>query len=205
MTSATFNSASDTGSDSASGTLVRNWWLFALRGAAGVIFGLIALIFPGLTMLSLVIVFSAYMLVDGIFGIISAVRAARRRDRWDLLVFEGLLDIAVGMVAFLWPGITVLAFVLLVAAWAIVTGALMTTAGFRLNIDHGRWWLVLGGLVSVAYGVLLVLTPLIGAVVLTWWIGAYALVFGGALIIFSFKLRSQQHQRANPNSIGTAP
>src|ERR1700738_5245571 len=94
MASATLHSASDVPSDSASGTLVKNWWLFTLRGVAGIIFGCLALIFPGPTMLSLVILFSAYMLVDGVVGIISAVRAAQRRDRWGLLVFEGLLNIA---------------------------------------------------------------------------------------------------------------
>jgi uncharacterized membrane protein HdeD (DUF308 family) len=154
-------------------------------------------------MLSLVIVFSAYMLVDGVAGIVSAVRAARRNDRWGLLAFEGVLNIAVGILAFLWPGITVLAFVLLIAAWAIVSGALMTAAGSRLNIDHGRWWLVLGGLLSLAYGTLLVVTPLIGAIVLTWWIGAYALAFGIALVIFSFRLRSRQHRQAGPTTVGT--
>jgi uncharacterized membrane protein HdeD (DUF308 family) len=192
MTSTTMNSASDVQSDSAARTLVQNWWLFTLRGILGIIFGCIALIFPGPTMLSLVIVFSAYMLVDGVAGIISAVRAIRKKDRWGLLLFEGLLNIAVGIVAFLWPGITVIAFVLLVAAWAIVSGALMTAAGFRLNVPHGRWWLVLGGLLSLAYGALLVATPLIGAIVLTWWMGAYALAFGVALVVFSFKLRSRQ-------------
>ena len=203
MTSATFNSADDRLHPAAE-TLVKNWWLFTLRGILGIIFGCIALIFPGPTMLSLVIFFSAYMLVDGVFGIISAVRAIRRKDdRWGLLIFEGLLDIAVGVIAFLWPGITVLAFVLLIAAWAIVSGGLMMAAGFRLNIDHGRWWLVLGGLLSLAYGVLLVITPLIGAIVLTWWLGAYALVFGVALVVFSFKLRSRQHERVNPTAVGT--
>ena len=202
MTSTTINDLSDLRSGSPSGMLARNWWLFTLRGVFGIIFGLIALIFPGPTMLSLVIVFSAYMLVDGVAGIISGVRAMRQRDRWGLLIFEGVLDIAAGILAFLWPGLTVLFFVLLVAAWAIVTGALMTTAGFRLNIDHGRWWLVLGGLLSIAYGVLLVATPLIGAIVLTWWMGAYALVFGIALIIFSFKLRSRQQEHARPAAAG---
>jgi uncharacterized membrane protein HdeD (DUF308 family) len=153
-------------------------------------------------MLSLVLLFSAYMLVDGIFAIVSAVRAIRRReDRWGLLIFEGLLNIAVGILAFLWPGITVIAFVILVAAWAIVSGGLMTAAGFRLNVDHGRWWLILGGLLSIAFGVLLIIAPLIGAVVLTWWIGAYAIAFGVALIIFSFKLRSRQHELTNPNAV----
>jgi uncharacterized membrane protein HdeD (DUF308 family) len=186
------------------GTLVQNWWLFTLRGIVGIIFGLIALIFTGPTMLSLVILFSAYMLVDGVAGIISAIRAIRRRDRWGLLAFEGLLDIAVGIVAFLWPGITVLAFVLLIAAWAIVSGALMTAAGFRLNMAHGRWWLVLGGLVSLAYGALLVITPLIGAIVLTWWLGAYAVAFGVVLIVFSFKLRSRQHEQVSSTPLGRA-
>ena len=205
MASATMNSASDVRSHWAGETLVQNWWLFTLRGVLGIIFGCIALIFPGPTMLSLVIFFSAYMLVDGIAGIISAIRAIRRKeDRWGLLIFEGLLDIAVGIAAFLWPGITVVAFVWLIAAWAIVSGGLMTAAGFRLNMDHGRWWLVLGGLLSLAYGMLLIVTPLIGAIVLTWWLGAYALAFGIALVIFSFKLRSRQHERVHPTAVGTA-
>jgi uncharacterized membrane protein HdeD (DUF308 family) len=202
MASTTINSASDFPSPE---TLVQNWWLFTLRGIFAIVFGLLALIFPGPTMLSLVILFSAYMLVDGIFGIISAVRAIRRKeDRWGLLIFEGLIDIAVGILTFLWPGITVVAFVLLVGAWAIVTGAVMTAAGFRLNVSHGRWWLVLSGLLSLGFGTLLVIIPLIGAVVLTWWIGAYALAFGVALVIFSFKLRSRQHEGVSPTAVGTA-
>lgn len=204
MVGTTIYSASDVRLNSAAEALARNWWLFMLRGIFGIIFGLIALIFPGPTMLSLVLLFSAYMLVDGVAGIISAARAIRRRDRWDLLILEGLVDIAVGMLAFLWPGITVVAFVLLIAAWAIVSGGLMTTAGLRLNISHGRWWLVLGGLLSLAYGVLLIATPLIGALVLTWWLGAYALAFGVALVVFSFRLRSRQHERAGPTVVGTA-
>jgi uncharacterized membrane protein HdeD (DUF308 family) len=179
----------------------KNWWLFTLRGVFAILFGLIALIFPSPTILSLVLLFSAYMLLDGIVGIISAVRAMCRRDQWGLLVFEGILDILVGLGAFLWPGLTVLAFVLLVAAWALVTGGLVAAAGFRLNLEHGRIWLSLGGLLSVAFGVLLVITPLIGAAVLTWWIGAYALAFGIALVIFSFKLRARQDERARPHTI----
>src|SRR5258706_16411406 len=152
-TGTTFNSTSDVRSNPAAQTLVQNWWLFLLRGILGIIFGLLALIFPGPTMLSLVLLFSAYMLVDGIFAIVSALRAIRHeQDRWGLLVFEGLLNIAVGIAAFLWPGLTVVAFVWLIAAWATVTGGLLTAVGFRLNIDHGRWWMVLGGLLSLAYG-----------------------------------------------------
>ena len=203
MVSTLFNSASDVRSSPAAETLVKNWWLFTLRGILGIIFGFLALIFPGPTMLSLVLLFSAYMLVDGVAAIISAVRAIRRKeDRWGILIFEGLLNIATGIAAFLWPGLTVIAFVWLIAAWAIVTGALMTAAGSRLNIDHGRWWLVLGGLLSLGYGVLLIIAPLIGAVVLTWWIGVYALVFGIALVMFSFKLRSRLQELVSPSVVG---
>jgi uncharacterized membrane protein HdeD (DUF308 family) len=175
--------------------LAQNWWALAIRGLAGIVFGLIALFLPGLTMLSLVLLFSAYIFVDGVFAIVAAVRSAREHERWWLLAIEGVVDIVAGAVAFIWPGLTVLAFVLLVAAWAIVSGSLMFAAAFGLKIDHGRWWLALGGLISLAYGVVLIMTPLIGAVVLTWWIGAYALVFGIALLVLAFRLRSHRNDR----------
>jgi uncharacterized membrane protein HdeD (DUF308 family) len=151
-------------------------------------------------MLSLVLLFAAYAFVDGIFGIVSAVRAAREGERWGLLVLEGIIDIATAVIAFLWPGITVLAFVLLVAVWAILTGALMLSAAFRLEVDDGRWWLVLGGIVSLLYGALLVVAPIIGAVVLTWWLGAYALVFGVALLVLAFRLHARQD--SHPHASG---
>ncbi|NEW96691.1 HdeD family acid-resistance protein [Rhodopseudomonas sp. BR0G17] len=195
MTSTTENRTADIQIDTASARLATNWWLFLLRGAFGIIFGLLAFLLPGPTMLSLVLLFSAYMLVDGIAAIISAVRAMRRSGQWGLLMFEGLLNIAVGVAAFIWPGLTVIAFLLLVAAWAIVSGALLTIAGFRLKLDHGRWWMVSGGLLSIVYGALLVAMPLIGAVVLTWWMGAYAMAFGAALVILSFKLRARQREQ----------
>jgi uncharacterized membrane protein HdeD (DUF308 family) len=193
-----FNAALGGDADAMSAALARNWWAIALRGLAGVVFGLIALFLPGITMLALVLLFSAYMLVDGVFAIISAIRAARRRERWGLLLVEGVLSILTGAVAFLWPGITLIAFVLLVAAWAIVTGCLMFIAGFRLNLNHGRWWLVLGGIVSVIFGALLVIAPPLGALVLTWWLGGYALVFGALLIVLGFRLRSRHTDQGRP-------
>ena len=153
---------------------------------------MVALALPGVTMLSLVLVFAAYAVVDGVLAIIAAVRSARSHERWGLLVLEGLVDIAAGVLAFLWPGLTILIFVMIVAAWALVTGGLMTAAAFRLHLDHGRWWLALGGLASIAYGVLLIIAPLIGALVLTWWLGAYALVFGVFLLILAFRLRARR-------------
>jgi uncharacterized membrane protein HdeD (DUF308 family) len=170
--------------------LAQNWWAVALRGVLGIVFGLIAFFFPGPTMLSFVLVFATYALVDGVFAIVAAVRAARRRDRWGFLTFEGIVSIVAAVLAVLWPGLTLLIFVMVVAAWAIATGTLMFSASRNLDTEHGRWWLALGGLISVAYGILLIVAPLIGAVVLTWWIGAYAFGFGIALLILAFRLRS---------------
>jgi uncharacterized membrane protein HdeD (DUF308 family) len=172
--------------------LAQNWWAMALRGVFAILFGLVALFVTGPTILSLVLFFSAYMLVDGVFGIVAAVRAARQGERWGLLVLEGLANIAVGAIAFLMPGLTVIAFVLLLAAWSLVSGGLMLAAAFRLSKEHGRWWLALAGVVSIVFGVSLVIAPVIGAVVLTWWLGAYALAFGIALLVLAFRLRARK-------------
>ncbi len=189
---ATAPSPGDARSQAMCALLAQNWWAVALRGVFAILFGLIALLVPGATILSLVLFFSAYMLVDGVFGIVAAVRAARQGERWGLLILEGVLNIAVGVVAFLWPGLTVVAFVLLLAAWSLVSGGLMLGAAFRLSKEHGRWWLALGGIVSIIFGVLLAIAPVIGAVVLTWWLGAYAFAFGIALLVLALRLRARK-------------
>jgi uncharacterized membrane protein HdeD (DUF308 family) len=171
--------------------LANNWWAIGIRGALAILFGLIALFLPGVTMLSLVLVFAAYAFLDGVLAIVSAVRAAREQERWGYLVLEGLVDIAAAAVAVLWPGITVIAFVFVIAFWAIFTGILELAAAFRLQFIDGRGWLIFGGIVSVLYGGLLIVAPMIGAVVLTWWLGAYALVFGVCLVVLAFKLRAR--------------
>lgn len=180
--------------------LAKNWWAIGIRGVLGILFGLIALFLPGATMLSLVLVFAAYAFVDGVVGIVSAVRAARQHERWGFLVLEGLVNIAAAAVAVLWPGITVVAFVFLVAFWAIFTGILELAAAFRLQFIDGRGWLIFGGIISVLYGALLIAAPMIGAVVLTWWLGAYALIFGVALVVLAFRLRDRldKHQHGSP-------
>jgi uncharacterized membrane protein HdeD (DUF308 family) len=188
--SAAFNAVPNT----LGAALARNWWLIALRGVLGVVFGLIALILPFATILALVLLFSAYMLVDGVFAIYAAVRAARQRENWGFMAFQGAASIVTAVLAFLWPGLTVFAFVLLIAAWSIVTGCLMLAAAVRT--EEGRWWLILGGAAATAFGILMILAPLAGAVVLTWWLGSFTLVFGVALIILAFKLRSRFNDRA---------
>jgi uncharacterized membrane protein HdeD (DUF308 family) len=188
----------ETQADAMSAVLARNWWAVAIRGALGIAVGVVALLLPGATMLALVLLFAAYMLVDGVFAIVAAVRAARAHDRWGLLALEGAADMVAGVIAVVWPGITVLAFVLLVGAWAIVSGSLVLIAAFHLKLEHGRWWLLLAGAASVVYGVLLVVVPMIGALVLTWWFGAYALVFGVALLVLAFRLKARNDELSHP-------
>jgi uncharacterized membrane protein HdeD (DUF308 family) len=182
--------------------LAGNWWLIALRGALAILFGIVAFVVPGATMLALVLVFAAYSFVDGIFGVVSAVRGARKSERWGLLLTNGLLGVAVGIAAALWPGLTVLAFVFLVGAWALLSGGLLFGAALGLKISHGRWLLVVGALLSMLYGVLLFIAPMIGALVLTWWMGAHAVVFGAILISLAFRLRKHRGEQI-PTAMAT--
>ena len=172
--------------------LAQNWWAVALRGVFAILFGLVALLLPGATILSLIWFFAAYMLVDGVITIVSAVKAAKNHERWGLLVLEGVVNIAVGLIAFAWPGVTVVFFVTLMGFWSLVTGVLEIVAAFKLNATHGRGWLIFSGVVSILFGLALLVGPLVGAVVLTWWLGAYAMVFGITLLVLGFKLKSRK-------------
>ncbi|MCJ2135023.1 HdeD family acid-resistance protein [Methylobacterium sp. J-026] len=177
--------------DAMSAALARNWWLVALRGVVAILFGALALTAPGAFVLSLVLFFAAYMLTDGVFAILGAVRAAQRHERWGFLLLEGLVDIVVAVAAALVPAAAVWAFVLMLAAWALVTGGLMIAAAFRLHLHYGRWWLILGGLVSILFGIALIVAPGMSALVLTWWIGGYSLAFGVLLLILAIQLRNR--------------
>jgi uncharacterized membrane protein HdeD (DUF308 family) len=180
-------------SEAMSALLAQNWWAIALRGVFALLFGIAAVLLPGLTLASLVLLYAAYMLVDGVLAIVAGLRAARRHERWGWLVVEGIADLIAGSIAFAWPLITVLAFVFLMAAWAIVSGVLLLSATFSLQATHGKWLMGFGAVVSVVWGVLLIVQPFIGALALTWWMGAYALFFGGALLALAFRLRRRQH------------
>ena len=136
-------------------------------------------------------VFGAYALVDGIFNLVGAVRAGRAGQRWGALVFEGGVSILVGFITLFWPRLTALALVLWVAAWSLVTGVAEIVAAIRLRKQiEGEWLLVLSGILSVAFGILLFISPLVGAIAIAIWIGAYSLVFGALLVGLSLRLRS---------------
>jgi len=170
--------------------LSRNWWVFLLRGLAGILFGIITFVAPGISLAALVLVFGAYAFADGVLAIVAAVRR-RGEARWGMLLLEGLVGIAAGVVTLLWPGITAITLLYLIAAWAIVTGVLELIAAVRLRKEiKGEWLLALGGAASIAFGVLVALFPGSGALALVLWIGAYALVFGALLVVLSFRLRA---------------
>ncbi len=175
--------------DAMAARLAQNWWAMALRGVLAIILGLIALFMPGPTLAALVLLFAAYMIVDGIFAIVAGLRAARQHERWGWLIVEGVVDLIAGAIALAWPLATIFAFIVLLGAWAIVRGVLLWTAAFHLSAARGRWLMALGGAITVLWGFLLLVWPFAGAVVLTWWLGAYALVFGVALLVLAFRLR----------------
>jgi len=171
--------------------LARYWWLVALRGALAVVFGIVALIWPGITVTALVLLFGAYALVDGVFAVGAAIMGRREpaSQRW-WMAFEGVVAIAAGIVTFLWPGITALVLLYLIAAWALVTGALEIFLAIRLRKEMEREWLLaLAGIASVLLGILLFLFPGSGALALVWLIAVYAIVFGAALIGLALRLR----------------
>ncbi|MET9341326.1 HdeD family acid-resistance protein [Nonomuraea sp. NPDC003804] len=169
--------------------LASTWWLILIRGICAVIFGILAIIWPGMTVLVLVIFFGAYALVNGIFSLISAFRHNVESRAW--LILSGVLGILAGIVTFVWPGVTTLALLYIIAFWAIFTGIAEVIAGIRLRklIDN-EWMLIIGGLLSVVFGVLLLIWPASGAVALTWLIGAFAIIYGIAIIILSVKVKS---------------
>jgi uncharacterized membrane protein HdeD (DUF308 family) len=172
-------------------TLAQNWWLVLLRGIAGIIFGILTFINPAISLAVLVLFFGAYSLVDGVLAIVSAIRWRGEIDRWWVLLIEGLAGIAAGLVTFFWPGITALALLYVIAAWALITGILEIAAAIRLRkIIDGEWLLALTGILSIAVGVLLAVFPSAGALALVIWIGAYVAAAGVLLIALAFRLRS---------------
>lgn len=167
--------------------LTRKWWVIALRGLLAILFGIVALVNPGVTLLSLALVFGAYVFIDGVFAIVSALGHGGREAVWYVL--EGILGIAVGIAAFLYPGIAAQALVFLVGFWAILTGIFEVVAGFELPISRD-WLLTLAGVASILFGVLVFVNPGSGALAVVWLIGIYALVFGVTMLAFGIRLRS---------------
>ncbi|MGO8855925.1 MAG: HdeD family acid-resistance protein [Steroidobacteraceae bacterium] len=171
--------------------LSRNWWLMLLRGIVAIGFGILIFAKPQISLQVLVYLFGAYALVEGTLGLWVAAQASKDIESWWVLLLWGLLGIAVGILAFVKPGITALALLFYIAIWAIATGVLEIVAAVRLRqLIKDEWLLILAGLASLAFGVALIVQPEAGALAVLWLIGAYAIVFGLLIVIFAFKIRS---------------
>jgi uncharacterized membrane protein HdeD (DUF308 family) len=171
--------------------LAENWWLLLLRGLAAIAFGLIAFFWPGITLVALTYLWGAYALADGVLAIWAALNASGgdAGPRW-WLGLSGVVSILAGIVAFAYTGMTALVLLMVIAVWAIIIGALQLYAAAQLrNVIDNAWWLILGGLISIAFGVVLIGWPSTGALALIWTIAWYAVFFGGMLIGLSFELK----------------
>ena len=172
-------------------TLKRHWWVPVLRGIAAIIFGIIAFAYPGLTLAVLVILFGAWVLVDGVFRVIGAIGHRASDPDWGWQIVIGILGIMIGFLTFHSPAITALALVIYIAAWALMVGVSEIVVAIKLRREiKGEWFLILMGVCSIVFAVLLLWNPLVGAATLILLIGCYAIVFGVLGIIFGFRLRS---------------
>jgi uncharacterized membrane protein HdeD (DUF308 family) len=170
--------------------LARYWWVLLIRGIAAIAFGVLAFVWPGLTLATLILLFGAFALVDGVFALVTAIAGRRQDESWWLGILRGVIGIGIGVVTFVDPAITALALVLYIAAWALASGVLEIAAAIRLrNEIEGEWALALAGVLSIAFAGLLLWAPGAGALALLWWIAAWALVLGVLLVLESFKLR----------------
>ena len=175
-------------------SLSRYWWLLVLRGVVAILFGVLAFVWPGLTIGALVLLFGIYALIDGIGSIITGVAHRHGSDRWWLLL-EGVASIAFGLLTFFWPGITAIFLLLLIAGWAVVTGIFEIAAAIRLRKEiEGEWLLGLAGLLSILLGIFMFVQPGAGALALIWVIGSYAILFGLVLIVLGFRVRGRDRE-----------
>ena len=170
--------------------LSRRWWLLLLRGLIAIAFGVVSWVQPGISLASLVLLFGAYCLADGVLNAWTALEGRREHEHWWVLFLEGLLGIGVGVLTFLAPALTALALLFYIAIWAIATGVLEIVAAIRLRKEiENEWMLIVAGLASVVFGVLLMAQPAAGALALLWLIASYAIFFGVLLVILAFKVR----------------
>ncbi|NGT16242.1 HdeD family acid-resistance protein [Achromobacter insolitus] len=171
----------------------RHWGWVALRGVVAILFGLMALLMPAITLSALVLVWGAFALVDGVLALVAGVRIRDNgKPLWALIVV-GLLGIAAGIVTFVYPGLTALVLLYIIAIWALVSGVFQIVAAIRFRKDiRNEWLLGLSGLVSILFGGMMIMQPGAGALALVWVIGLYAVFFGILLVVFSFRLK--QHK-----------
>lgn len=176
-------------------SLARNWWLILLRGVAAIVFGLLTFAWPGLTLLTLVILYGAYALVDGAFAIAAAVTGGAPAPRWWLAIV-GVLGLAAGAATLTWPGITGMVLLFFIAGWSIASGIMQIVGAINLRKEiDSEWLLILAGLFSIVFGVVILLYPGAGALGLAFGIGSFAMLYGVTLVMFSLRLKKHAKVR----------
>jgi uncharacterized membrane protein HdeD (DUF308 family) len=180
-------------------TLANRWWLLLLRGIAAILFGILAFVWPGLTLITLVLMFGAFALIDGVTALAAAFSGAAKPMPTWWLILVGLLGIVAGIIVFLWPGVTAIWLILFIGAWAVAHGIFEIVGAIQLRkeIDN-EWMLILGGIISVIFGAIVLIAPGAGALALVWWIAIYAIVFGIVSVAFSLRVRKHRHHPASP-------
>jgi len=175
--------------------VARNWWALALRGVLGMLFGVFTFVAPAAALAALVLLFGAYALVDGVFNIVAALRDARGDRGWWALLLSGVAGVVAGLIAFAAPAFTALVLLYVIAAWALVTGALEIATAIRLRRHiTGEWLMALNGALSIVFGGLVMVAPVVGALALVLLVGAYAFVSGLLLVALGFRLRGVARQ-----------
>ena len=177
--------------------LARNWWLVLLRGICAVAFGVLAFIWPGATLIALVLLYGAFALADGIFALGAAISGDTPTPRWWLAVV-GVLGVIAGLVTFLWPGLTAAVLQIFIAVWAITTGIMEIVGAIMLRKEiEDEWYLIAAGTLWVIFGLVLLLKPAVGVLALLYTIGTFAVIYGALLISFALRLRSHSHVTAH--------
>lgn len=170
--------------------LARGWWLLLLRGIVAILFGVLTFLQPGISLAALVLLFGAFALADGVLGAWTAISGRKEHEHWWLLLLAGLVGVGVGLLTLFAPGVTALALLFYIAIWAVATGVLQIAQAIRLRKEiEGEWMLIVAGLASVAFGVLLMARPGAGALAVLWLIGGYAIAFGVIMVLLSFKVK----------------
>jgi uncharacterized membrane protein HdeD (DUF308 family) len=191
-------------SDQLPDELAAKWWAFALRGLAAIVFGVLAIVVPGLTLIALVLLFAAYAIADGLFGLIAGFRARAGSPDW-WIILAGIASVLVGVLALIWPGPMTFALLVFIGSWAIVTGVFEIAAAYRFRDRlRNEWLMALDGFVSIAFGLFILVAPGAGALALVWLIGAYAIASGIVLLALAVRLYQRHRDRAGAPRRGAA-
>ena len=170
--------------------LRRSWWVLLLRGAAAIVFGVLTWMQPAASAAALVLIFGAYVFVDGVLGVYSAIKSRNESRHWWMVLLWGLTGVVFGVLTVINPGITALVLTIYIGVWALITGVVEIVAALRLRKEiEGEWLLVLGGLISVLFGAFVLAQPGAGMMAMLWVIATYAVIFGVLMVLLAFKVK----------------